>query len=110
MRLAAAVLLFLVACAADDSRRIEREVEVLIGEPGAAADAAESALVERGPEAILFLETGLWRADARGRARIIEVLEAIGDREALPIVKLLARRDRAPEVRARAERARKKLE
>lgn len=110
MRAAAIAVLLLAGCAGGDDRMIEREVEALIGEPGAAADAAESALVERGHGAILFLETGLWRADPRGRRRIVRVLESIGDPAALPIVAILARRDADPEVRARAERARRKLE
>lgn len=92
----------LLGCSSADHRSIDHEVAVLIAEPGAAADAAEAALVERGRDAILFLETGLWEADARGRQRILRTLEKIGDREALPIAEYVARHDSDPAVRERA--------
>lgn len=98
------------ACTSTDDQRIEHEVEVLIAEPGAAADAAEAALVSRGRAAILFLETGLWEADARGRERVLRTLEKIGDPEALPIAEYVARRDVDPEVRERAARVVRALE
>jgi HEAT repeat protein len=92
----------LLGCGGSDDATITHEVEVLIGEPGAAANAAERALVDRGSEAILFLETGLWRADAPGRKRILRTLERIGDPEALPIAEHVAARDPDPLVRERA--------
>ena len=103
------IAMLLAGCASSGDRAIEREVDVLIGEPGAAADAAESALVARGADAILFLETGLWRASPHGRKRVIRTLESIGDPEALAIIEIMAARDPDAEVRARAEKARRAM-
>jgi hypothetical protein len=89
----------------NEERVVSREVEVLIGEPGPGIKAAKERLRARGRDAIAILETGLYQADALGRLRIIEVLEDIGDREAVPILRHLARRDDDQSVRERATRA-----
>lgn len=114
MARAALALLALVlahaGCLSDDRRAIEREVEVLIGEPGRASAAAEDLLVARGRSAILYLESGLYGADADGRLRIVRVLDAIDDPEALPIVRHLEARDPSADVRRAAGAARGRLE
>lgn len=92
------------ACSDEDDRRLGRWVERMAGEPGPTADAAEDALVARGRDAILFLETGLYDAEPRARRRIVRALVKIGDREAAPILAHLARRDPDPDVRGDAAR------
>jgi HEAT repeat protein len=94
------------ACSDEDELTMAREVEVLVGEPGAQADAAEQRLLRRGSEAIPYLETGLYSAEPAARRRVIRVLSEIGDPAADPIFDYLARRDPDPEVRLAAARAR----
>jgi HEAT repeat protein len=90
------------ACSDLDDRTVLREVEVLTGEPGGAADAAERRLLARGGAAIAYLETGLYSAEPAARRRVIRVLVKIGDRAAAPILAHLARRDPDSDVRAAA--------
>jgi len=90
------------ACSDRDERRLARLVELVIAEPGPTADAAEQALVAAGPTAILYLETGLYDAEAAGRRRLVAVLTRIGDPAARPILAHLARRDPDPDVRGEA--------
>jgi hypothetical protein len=80
------------ACSDEEDRRLGRWVEVLVGEPGPRADAAEESLVQSGREAVLYLETGLYDAEPRARRRVVKTLARIGDRSALPILDHLARR------------------
>ena len=98
------------ACSDEEDRRLARWVEVLVGEPGPRADAAEEALVASGAEAILYLETGLYDAEPRARRRVVKTLARIGDRAALPILDHLARRDPDESVRNAAGAARAALE
>ena len=98
------------ACSDEEDRRLGRWVEALVGEPGPRADAAEESLVESGPEAILYLETGLYDAEPRARRRVVKTLTRIGDRAALPILDHLARRDPDESVRSAAAAARAVLE
>jgi HEAT repeat protein len=93
------------ACNADEEKVIAREVEILIGEPGAGTRQAEARLVARGHRSIAILETGLYQADPLGRQRVVKTLEKIGDREVLPILRHLARRDPDADVRERAQAA-----
>lgn len=97
------------ACSDEEDRRLVRWVEVMVGEPGPRADAAEEALVASGREAILYLETGLYDAEPRARRRVVKTLVRIGDRAALPVLDHLARRDPDESVRAAAAAARAKL-
>jgi HEAT repeat protein len=90
------------ACSDDDERTAIREIEVLTGEPGGAADAAERRLIARGAAAIPYLETGLYSAEPAARRRVVRVLVKIGDPAAAPILAHLARRDPDPDVRAAA--------
>lgn len=110
LALALLALAACAGCASDQGRRAEREVELLVGEPGPMADAAEDLLVARGRGAIVYLETGLYDADPHGRRRIIKVLVEIGDRDATPILAYLAEHDRDPAVRQAAAEGREKLE
>lgn len=93
------------ACNEESERALEREVEVLIGEPGPAVAEAKTRLLARGTSAIALLETGLYQADENGRRRIVETLKELGDPEVLPILRHLARRDVDPEVRQSASAA-----
>jgi HEAT repeat protein len=98
------------ACSDEEDRRLVRWVEVLVGEPGPRADAAEESLVASGSEAILYLETGLYDAEPRARRRVVKTLRRIGDRAALPVLDHLARRDPDETVRNAAAAARAALE
>lgn len=93
------------ACSDRTEQRSMLYVEALIGEPGARADRAETALVAQGYEAIMYLETGLYEAEPAGRARIVRVLARIGHPEVWPIVEHLARTDPDPTVREAATAA-----
>lgn len=57
-----------------------------------------------GRAAIPQIETALHTAPPRGRLALVGVLEAIGDRDATPILRHLARHDDDDEVRAAGER------
>ena len=94
-----------LGCAGSDARLIERDVGLLVGEPGPITDAAEERLLSRGHAAILYLETGLYNASEIGRRRVIKVLRRIGHREAFPILRHLAKNDDSAEVREDAARA-----
>ena len=98
------------ACSDEEDRRLGRWVEVLVGEPGSRADAAEESLVASGREAILYLETGLYDAEPRARRRVVKTLARIGDRAAIPVLDHLARRDPDESVRSAAAAARTALE
>lgn len=93
------------ACDHGDRRALALEVEYLVADDGPTSDEAERRLIARGKGAIAVLETGLYVADAAGRRRVIEVLAAIGDAEATPILAHLAARDPDPGVRDAARRA-----
>ena len=108
-------LVFLSACAPEacsdrDERRVQRWVELLTGEPGPTADAAERALIEHGVPAVQYLETGLYNAEPLARRRIVRTLVGIGDPAVLPILDHLARRDPDPDVRAAAAEGRAVIE
>jgi HEAT repeat protein len=90
------------ACSDADERGAQREVEVLTGEPGGAADAAERRLLARGAAAIPYLETGLYSTSPIARRRVVKVLVALGDPTAAPILAHLAKRDPDSDVRAAA--------
>src|SRR6266545_3679367 len=62
------------ACSDRDERRLTHLVELVLGEPGPNADAAEDALVAAGRAAILYLETGLYDAEPAGRRRVVRIL------------------------------------
>lgn len=96
--------MFTMSCSKDNSRTIQKEVELLVGEPGLMADQAEQSLVARGLTAIPVLETGLYIGNAQGRKKIIRVLKNIGDPEGLPIIEFVAREDKESHVRDYASR------
>lgn len=98
------------SCSDAGERRLARLVEIALAEPGPIADSAAEALVAAGSPAILHVETGLYDADAAGRVRLVRILTRIGDREAAPILALLAARDPDPDVRAEAGAGARSLE
>ncbi|RMH43456.1 MAG: hypothetical protein D6689_05135 [Deltaproteobacteria bacterium] len=89
----------------DTDDRLAAAVEVLVGPPGPAADAAADRLVAAGRDAIAVVEVGLYDADPAGRRRVIDVLARIGHPDAAPILRHLAERDPDAGVRAAARRA-----
>jgi len=98
------------ACSDRDERRLSRLVELVTGEPGPTADAAEEALVAAAGDAILYLETGLYDAEPPGRRRLVRVLTRIGDPAASPILSHLAAHDPDPDVRSEAAAGARALE
>ena len=98
------------SCSDRDERRLAHWVELVAGEPGPAADAAEEALVASGPAAILYLETGLYDAEPAARSRIARVLARIQDPAAAPILAHLAEHDPDPDVASEAEAGLRALE
>lgn len=77
----------------DTDDDLARDVEILLGESDRAADGAEARLIAQGRPAIVMLESGLYQAEPRGRLRIVQVLAAIGNPEAAPILRHLAEHD-----------------
>ena len=88
----------------DRDDRIARDVELLLGDSKPAADAAHERLVAYGRPAIVMLESGLYQAEPPGRRRIVRALVAIGNPEAIPILRHLAEHDADEAVRAEAKR------
>lgn len=91
-------------CTDEDETRLAREIEVLVGEPGRAADEAEDLIVARGRSAIAVLETAIYNAGEAGRRRVVTTLVRIGDPEVARILRHLARADSAESVREAAKR------
>lgn len=98
------------SCSDRGERRLAHWVELVAGEPGPAADAAEEALVASGHAAILYLETGLYEAEPAARSRIARVLARIADPAAAPILAHLAKHDPDPDVASEAEAGLRALE
>jgi len=98
------------SCSDRDERRLAGLVDLVLGEPGPTADAAEDPLVAAGAPAILYVETGLYDAESSGRRRLVRVLTRVGDRAATPILALLAERDPDPDVRSEAKAGARALE
>lgn len=107
------LILFLSSCTptacSEEEQDINREVEILIGEPGPAVKEAERRLLERGTGSIAILETGLYQADAMGRIRIVKTLAKLDSEEVLPVIRHIAARDDDPLVRETAAAALAKL-
>ena len=107
------VFIFLSACTptacSEEEADINREVEILIGEPGPAAKEAERRLLERGASSIAILETGLYQADPLGRVRIVKTLAKLDSPEVLPVIRHIAKRDDDELVRETAQVALAKL-
>ena len=98
------LLLAMLGCENNQTRMIQKEVEILVGEPGPLAEKAERLLVNRGKAVIPILETGLYMGDGLGKIKVIRVLEQIGDPAGLPIIKYLAFHDKESQVREFANR------
>ncbi len=96
------------ACS-EEEETVNREVEVLIGEPGPAVKEAERRLLSRGKRSIAILETGLYQAEPLGRVRIVKVLAKLDVPEVLPVLEHLAKRDDDALVRETAAEALAKL-
>ncbi len=88
------------ACVSGDDRAIEREVEVLVRESGELASSARRSLAARGFEAIAIVETGLYRANAEGRVRVVKTLIDIAHPEVIPILQHLSQSDPSDQVRS----------
>lgn len=89
----------------DEGQVINREVEILVGEPGPGVKEAKRRLVKRGRSAIAILETGLYHADSIGRLRIVSVLQELGDEDAAAVLRHIAKRDEDEMVREQASQA-----
>ncbi len=114
MRVAFVLLLCSLACGCgpcgqNDDNKLERYVDALIDDSGSLGDDAMRALEARGREAIVILETGLYRAEPDGRRRIVKTLVRIGHRDAAPILAHLAEHDADNDVRDAASRGLSKL-
>jgi HEAT repeat protein len=89
-------------CTDEDEIRLQNEIDVLVGEPGRAADEAEDLIVARGKSAIAVLETAIYNSGESSRRRVVQTLVRIGDPEVVPILRHLARADAAQSVREAA--------
>ncbi|MBT8494336.1 MAG: HEAT repeat domain-containing protein [Deltaproteobacteria bacterium] len=107
MRIAAIATAWVLAtgCFGNDDNRLEVLVDALVVESGSLATQAENALVARGRDSIVVLETGLYRATPHGRRRIIRTLARIGHPDARPVLAHLHRYDSDEDVREAAARA-----
>jgi HEAT repeat protein len=97
------------ACSDGGERVMRKDVQLIVEDDGAVAEAARARLVARGREAVLVLETGLYAANAPARRRIVRALAEIGSAEAAPILAHLAAHDPDPDVRQAAENASQSL-
>jgi hypothetical protein len=92
----AALTLLGAGCEDTSYRDIGAEVKVLVRDSNASEDAARARLAAFGRKALPQIEIALHTAPERGRARLLEVLQAIGDEEAIPILRHFAVYDDSP--------------
>ncbi len=85
-----------IACEDTSYRDIGAEVKVLVRDSASTEDAARARLAAFGQKALPQIEIALHTAPERGRARLIQVLETIGDEEAVPILRHFAVYDDSP--------------
>jgi hypothetical protein len=83
---------------------IADEITIVVRRDDALVARAARRLVGFGRKAIPQIETALHTAPARGRLALVGVLGTIGDRDAAPILRHLARHDDDAAVRAAGER------
>jgi len=103
MRLYSIALLMMCACsesASDDD--VRAQVTLLLNQEGASARAAHDKLVKHGRRALPTVESAMHTAPPPGRKSLISVLRAIGDEEAIPLLRHLAGFDPDGEVRREA--------
>jgi hypothetical protein len=91
------------ACSTSDERRSLRAVKRLLRANEVYAPTALSELVAFGPYALVDIEQELPGAKQQGRLRLIEAIGRIGDREALPFLRVIGRWDDDPLVRKTAK-------
>lgn len=110
-RLLILTLLFfsLSACEAKQESRCRAAAKHLAKARGAAINSARPHLVKFGAFALPDIEEQLSANSTQGRLNMIEALDAIGDREAAPLLRILARWAEDPLVRKSAEETLAKL-
>jgi hypothetical protein len=92
----AALLLVPGACEDTSYRSIGAEVKVLVRDTNVPEEAAAARLTAFGRRAIPQIEIALHTAPERGRARLFQVLQAIGHEETVPILRHFAVYDDSP--------------
>lgn len=98
-----ALSLPLAACEDVSYRDIGAQIGVLTKRTDPLVPRAQKRLAEHGRKALVQIETALHTATLAGRLNLIGALEAIGDAEAIPILRHLAVYDPKNEARRAAE-------
>jgi len=92
----APLLLAAGGCEDTSYQAIGAQVKVLVRDTNAAEEEATARLTAFGRKAVPQIEIALHTAPERGRARLFQVLEAIGDEETVPILRHFAVYDLSP--------------
>jgi hypothetical protein len=102
-RVAALALLLAGGCEDQSYREIGGEIGILTKRNDALVATATARLKRHGAHALPPIETALHTASETGRGNLIEALHAIGDAEAVPILRHFAVYDTSPALRAACE-------
>ncbi len=91
------------ACVQDLDRDLQDDVSIVATREAAFAEPVIARLAGRGPRAIPAIETALHTAKPTGRVQLVITLRRIGDGEAIPLLRHLARWDDDEAVRKEAD-------
>ena len=103
MRRLVVALLLVAACEDNSYRDIGAEIKLLTTRTDALVPPAIQRLAGYKRRAIPQIEIALHTASAAGKVNLVHALEAVGDREAVAILRHFAVYDPDPEVRAACE-------
>ena len=104
-----ALLCCSAGCDNPAERTAQRAVRGLVKARPAQRDRALDRVVALGRLALTDIEQEMHSAKPEGRVRLLHALRRIGEREALPLVRFLARWAEDPEVRRQAIRTQRAL-
>lgn len=104
-----AMVLCMVSCDDPAEWRSRQAVGALVEATPTKAAAALERVRAEGTPALVDIEQALHGANLPGRLRLIDAMEAIGSKRALPLLRFLERWDEAKPARERAREAREAL-
>jgi hypothetical protein len=103
------VLWGIAGCEDPAERNSQRAVRDLVKAKPEQQDRALDRVVALGRQALTDIEQEMHSAKPEGRVRLLHALRRIGQREALPLVRFIARWAEDPEVRRQAIRTQRTL-
>jgi hypothetical protein len=101
--LGACAVLSSAGCEDQSYRSIGAQINIIARRDDGLVPPAQKRLVAFGPRALPQIETALHTAPLRGRLRLVQALDAIGDEEAVPILRHFAVYDADQEIRRSCE-------